>query len=76
MKTEMCPYWYTVKKILPYGSRLDVWKSNPVTHYSERVGGATIALQDKVEVKKRLSLAIERYKQKFPGLLSEKEVKQ
>ncbi|ROV54488.1 hypothetical protein [Neisseria chenwenguii] len=76
MKEKMCPYWYTVEKLKPYGKRLTVWESNPVLHYSEAVGGAIIALKNEAEVEIRLTAAIERYKKKYPGLLSEEEVKQ
>lgn len=76
MKEKMCPYWYTVEKLKPHGKRLSIWQSNPALHYSSKVGGAIIALSDKKEVEIRLTAAIERYKKKFPGLLSEEEVKQ
>lgn len=76
MKEKMCPYWYTVENIKPYGKRLTIWQSNPVLHYSHNVGGAVIALADEDEVAIRLAAAIERYQKKFPGLLSEEEVKQ
>ncbi|SAY50900.1 Uncharacterised protein [Neisseria weaveri] len=76
MKEKMCPYWYTVEKMKPYGKRLIIWQANGALHYSSKIGGATIALQDEREVERRLDAAIGRYKKKFPGLLSEEEVKQ
>ena len=72
----MCSYWYTVEKLKQDGKRQNNGQSNPALHYSSKVGGAIIALSDKKEVEIRLTAAIERYKKKFPGLLSEEEVKQ
>ena len=76
VKEKMCPYWYTVEPLKPYGKKLNIWQSNPVSHYSERIGGAIIALQNAVEVDIRLAQAIARYREKYPGMLSLTEVKQ
>lgn len=76
MKEKMCPYWYTVETLRPCGKKLNIWKANPVSHYSERIGGAVIALRDKTEVEIRLAVAIARYREKFPGMLNLTEVTQ
>lgn len=76
MKEKMCPYWYTVETLKPYGKKLNIWQASPVLHYSERIGGAIIALKDEAEADSRLAEAIARYREKYPGMLSLKEIKQ
>ena len=70
-------YWYDIEDIkpYPYGKRLNIWLTDLIAHISERIGGATVALYSHIEVEKRISAKLAKYKNRYPSLLSAAEVK-